>query len=115
MVIQKKSQKKIDEIELVKKERKVEQEERELHFASTFNSTIIGALTFVAGLFWRDVATEFVKILLPQWEGLLGTIFTAVIVTTFFVLIIMRMNKNINYLERRLERHEKELDDLRME
>ncbi len=46
------------ERDIKRKERALDKKEGGLGFVKTLNTTIIGALTFVAGLFWRDLINE---------------------------------------------------------
>lgn len=77
--------------------------ESKLDFRRTFNTTIISAFTFVAGLFWRDVANSLIETFLPKWAGFFGLLFTAMLVTVIFVYIAVRANKTVKVVEKELE------------
>ncbi len=96
-------------LELSNDERLIELEENQLEFRRTFNTTIVGAFSFVAGLLWRDVITAFIE-LFPQLNGLLGKLVSAVVFTTIIVAVIMVINSKTSKLEMKLEKAKEEFD-----
>ena len=102
--------KKEEKDELKKKKRFLERKERDFEFQKTFNATIIGALTFVAGLFWRDVINDFLDFF-PELPGLIGKIISTVMITLIFVIVITKMNTKTTKLDRKLDRERKRLEE----
>lgn len=91
------------------KERQIEFKERKLEFKKTYATTIIAALSFVAGLFWKDAITATLDVL-PATTSLFSKMVVASVVTALFVLLIVVLNSRINRLQERLERDKKQLD-----
>ena len=102
------STKKITE-KLLNQQRKLELQEKQLEFRKTYITTITGALTFVAGLFWRDVINSYLE-LLPQSQGLIGITLSAVLITGIFVIIIIHLNTETKKIEQKLEKEKKKLE-----
>jgi len=50
-------------------------------------ASIITAMAFVVGLFWRDAISETINTILPKGEGLFYK-YVAAIVATIFVIVI---------------------------
>ena len=109
----KKEDKQKKEIDLKALQRKLAKEEDKIDFRKTYRNTIIGALTFVAGLFWRDVVTNFLDIFnfLPGW---LGTLLWAVLFTTVFVIMIVNMNKHSKKDDASIDKLRKRVDDAKV-
>ncbi len=82
---------------------RIEALESKLDFRRTLNTTVISAFTFVAGLFWRDVANALIETFLPKWNGFFGLLFTAVLVTVVFVYIAVKANQTTRVIEKELE------------
>jgi hypothetical protein len=53
-------------LQLNKNKRRIGTLEQKLNFRKAFETTVIGAFAFVAGLFWRYVANALVDVFLPQ-------------------------------------------------
>ena len=100
--------KKIKE-KLLSQQRKLELREKELEFRKTFLATIIGALTFVAGLFWRDAISGYLD-LLPQTQGLIGKTISAILITAIFVILIINLSSETKKIEQKLEKEKKKLE-----
>ena len=94
---------------ILNQQRKLELKEKELEFRRTYIATITGALTFVAGLFWRDVINSYLE-LLPQSQGLVGITLSAIIITGVFVIIIIHLSKETKKIEHKLEKEKKKLE-----
>ena len=94
---------------LLSQQRRLELKEKELEFRKTFLATIIGALTFVAGLFWRDAISGYLD-LLPQTQGLIGKTISAIIITAIFVIIILYLSSKTKKIEQQLEKEKKKLE-----
>lgn len=104
--------KKKEELKLryfLNKERQIEFKERKLEFRKTYATTVIAALSFVAGLFWKDAITAALDVL-PETTSLFSKIIVASIITGLFVLLIVVLNARINKLQDRLEKDKKKLD-----
>lgn len=95
---------------LLKQQHKLELKEKELEFRKTYITTITGALTFVAGLFWRDVINSYLE-LLPQSQGLVGITLSAIIITGIFVMIIIHLNTEAKKVEQKIEKEKKKLEE----
>ncbi len=95
---------------LLNQQRKLELREKELEFRKTYITTITGALTFVAGLFWRDVINKYLE-LLPDAQGLLGSTISAFLLTGIFVIIIIHLNTETKKIEQELEKDKKKLEE----
>ncbi len=109
-----KFKKKVDldpkQLELKKKERDIESQERKLEYTKTFDTTVVAAFTFVAGLLWRDVADSIIASFLPRLEGLVGHTLTAVIVTAVIVVFVARRNLKIRKMEAKLKKAKEDFD-----
>ena len=101
--------KKITE-KLLSQQRRLELKEKELEFRKTFLATIIGALTFVAGLFWRDAISGYLD-LLPQTQGVIGKTISAIIITAIFVIIIIHLSSQTKKIELKIEKEKKKLEE----
>jgi len=99
---------------LKKKERDIETEEKAIEFQKTFNTTVIGAFTFVAGLLWRDVADSIISIFLPELQGLAGNVITALLVTVVVVIFAVSINSKTQKQEKALQRKKEKLDKEKM-
>ena len=95
---------------LLSQQRRLELKEKELEFRKTFLATIIGALTFVAGLFWRDAINSYLD-LLPLTQGIIGKTISAITVTTIFVIIILYLSSKTKKIELKLEKEKKKLEE----
>ena len=91
------------------KERRIKKKERELDYRSTYVATIIGALTFTAGLFWRDAINGFLN-LLPESQSVIGKIASAIILSGMFVFIVVKMDAKVKEDRRNLEVLRKQLE-----
>ncbi|MBR9692665.1 hypothetical protein GOV07_01905 [Candidatus Woesearchaeota archaeon] len=109
----KKEEEQKQEIDLKSLERRLAKAESKVEFSKTYRTTIIGALTFVAGLFWRDVITEFLE-LVPILPGWLGTLIWALLFTTVFVILIVKMNKGTKKDDAGLDTLRKKVDDAKV-
>ena len=90
---------------------KTQRLEKEIEFHRLFNTTLIGALTFTAALFWRDWLTALLD-LLPEMEGVIGKFFVAFFITISFVIVISRLNKIVIDKEKQLAKeHERKNKD----
>ncbi len=89
-----------------KAEDSIEKKERELEYNKTFIATITGALTFVAGLFWRDAINGVLQVL-PESQGIIGQIISAVIITGIFVYIVVKLNYRVRDMEKEFEKEKK--------
>lgn len=59
-------------------------------------TSIITALSFVVGLFWRDAIAATIEEIIPEGEGLLYKYYAAIIVTiivVIFVFVLIRANR----------------------
>jgi len=96
--------------DLLRQARKIDDDLREVDYLKTFTATIIGAMSFIAGLFWRDVINGMLDFF-PELPGLVGEVISAVIVTAIFVLIIVKMKARTHKLEKKLKSEKKKLDE----
>ena len=101
--------KKITE-KLLSQQRRLDLKEKELEFRKTFLTTITGALTFVAGLFWRDAINSYLD-LLPLTQGIIGKTISAITVTAIFVIIILYLSSKTKKIELKLEKEKKKLEE----
>ncbi len=93
---------------LLKQQHKLELKEKELEFRKTYITTITGALTFVAGLFWRDVINGYLE-LLPHAQSLIGTTISAVLITSIFVMIVIHLNTETKKIELKIEKEKEKI------
>jgi hypothetical protein len=94
------------------KERKLQAEEREAEFSRTFNSTVAGALTIVAGLFWQDLTQDAINLLFPEFSENIGAkLIRTAFITAAFTLYILHMNREDKKKLKALEEKKKALED----
>jgi hypothetical protein len=98
-----------------KKEREIEAEEKTIEFRKTFNTTVIGAFTFVAGLLWRDVADSIISLFMPHLEGIIGNTITASFVTIIIVILAVNITTKVKKQEEALQRKKEKLDKEKLE
>ncbi|MFH1420376.1 MAG: DUF5654 family protein [Candidatus Aenigmatarchaeota archaeon] len=65
----------------------LEEHAQKLDFRGLFVTSIITALAFVIGLFWRDAIIGTIDAVLPQGEGLIYKYVAAIVVTLIVVVI----------------------------
>jgi|GEM_PF-4769582 len=99
---------------IVKQERVVRRKENEIIFRDTMRTTIYGALTFVIGLFWRDLIVEFNNFFLPEEYGFAVQAFITIFSTVVVVLLVIFATKQKNKHALLLENEQKKLDALKM-
>ena len=98
------------EYAILKKEREIEAEEKAIDFQRTFNTTVLSAFTFVAGLMWRDVANSIIELFMPQLEGLIGNMISATLVTIVILIVAVNINAKLRKQENILEKKKEKLD-----
>ncbi len=103
------------ELSLKRREREIETEERAVEFQKTFNTTVIGAFTFVAGLMWRDVANSIIGFFLPDNEGFATSLVMAFLVTLVIVIFAVNLNIKVKKKEESLKKRKERLDKDKIE
>ncbi|VVB71396.1 Uncharacterised protein [uncultured archaeon] len=69
--------------------------EYNLEVRKTTITTIAGALTLVAGLFWQDAIKQGIGDYLPAGNSFTAKIVIALIITVIFATIIVILNKSL--------------------
>jgi nucleoside recognition membrane protein YjiH len=70
-----------------------------LGFRNLLITSIIGALTFVTGLFWSDAVRATIEILIPQQQALLAKWAAALAVTAIVVAVSVILYKTRDMLK----------------
>ncbi len=65
----------------------LEESAKKLDFRGMMLTSIVTALSFVVGLFWRDAISDTINQIVPGGEGLFYKYLTAIIVTVIVVVI----------------------------
>jgi nucleoside recognition membrane protein YjiH len=58
-----------------------------LSFSKLLVTSIIGALTFVVGLFWNDAIRATIELLVPQQQALVAKWAAALVVTALVIVV----------------------------
>lgn len=85
-----------------------EEQVKTLDFRAILITSVITALSFVVGLFWRDAVTDTINEIFPSGKGLIYKYLVAIAVTVFVVVIsyILIKSQEIskNLLEEKLKK-----------
>ena len=71
----------------------IEQLAQEKNFHGLIVASMVTALAFVAGLFWRDAVQQLINEIVPAGEGLLYSFAVAAFVTIVIAMIIIFLMK----------------------
>lgn len=78
--------------------------EYNLEVRKTTITTIAGALTLVAGLFWQDAIKQGISDYLPAGNSFTTKLITALIITIIFATVIVLLNKSLKKtLEKKMD------------
>ena len=66
---------------------------QERNFHGLIVASMVTALAFVAGLFWRDAIQQLINEMIPEGEGLLYSFIVAFLVTIIVAIIIIFLVK----------------------
>jgi len=90
-------------------EANIKKREHDLDYRKTFTTIVIAAMSFVAGLFWRDAIQAALE-LFPKGSGILGNTLTAAVITALFAIFIVRVNQKTKKMEQGLDRARERLE-----
>jgi len=65
----------------------LEEQIKQKDFFGIMVASIITALAFVAGLFWRDAVKDTINIILPKGQGLMYEYIAAIVATAFVIFV----------------------------
>ena len=71
----------------------IEKLAQERNFHGLIVASMVTALAFVAGLFWRDAIQQLINEMIPEGEGLLYSFIVAFLVTIIVAIIIIFLVK----------------------
>ncbi len=71
----------------------IEKLAQERNFHGLIVASMVTALAFVAGLFWRDAIQQLITEIIPEGEGLLYSFIVALLVTIIVAIIIIFLVK----------------------
>ncbi|MFH1328077.1 MAG: DUF5654 family protein [Candidatus Bathyarchaeota archaeon] len=82
----------------------IEKLAQERNFHGLIVASMVTALAFVAGLFWRDAIQQLITEIIPEGEGLLYSFIVAFLVTIIVAVIIIFLVKTQEWKTRAKER-----------
>lgn len=77
---------------------------QERNFHGLIVASMVTALAFVAGLFWRDAIQQLINEVIPEGEGLLYSFIVALLVTIIVAVLIIFLVKTQEWKTRAKER-----------